>query len=511
MKRMTLLMTVVINTLMGASVLANASGPYQATGIKIGEVTSNTAIIWTRLTEAPYRVGSEGGFPDIQYADPETGEIKSTGSKRPKELRPVVQFPSERGVNALEGAAPGTPGEVRVLYRESGVGQADWRITDWTNVDPDRDFTHQFILTELTSNVQYDIRVDSRSGEDSGQTVVGQFQTAANPDQAARVLFTVSTGQRYGEQEQESGYKIYPEMLKLDPDFFVHTGDIVYYDREAKTIPLARWHWQRTYSLLTNVDFHRQVASYFIKDDHDTWQNDCWPSMESLYMGDFTFEQGVEIFTEQVPMGFFDADATFNDGGGNNKTWRTARWGTDLQIWMVEGRDYRSPNTMEDGPEKTIWGAEQMDWFMNSFSESDAAYRILISPTPIVGPDRPSKNDNHANSGFQYEGRAIREFLAGQENAFTICGDRHWQYVSNDPQTGLQEFSCGPATDQHAGGFSEEDRNAMHQYLNIKGGFLSVEVDRLDNTPTIFFRHHGVDGDIYNTVQYSCDSEVSEF
>ncbi len=42
------------------------------------------------------------------------------------------------------------------------------------------------------------------------------------------------------------------------------------------------------------------------------------------------------------------------------RTYRTIRWGKGLQIWMVEGRLYRSPNTMEDGLQKTIWGKEQL-------------------------------------------------------------------------------------------------------------------------------------------------------
>ena len=36
----------------------------------------------------------------------------------------------------------------------------------------------------------------------------------------------------------------------------------------AFTVPLAHWHWQRMYALPSNVEFHRQVSSYFIKDDH---------------------------------------------------------------------------------------------------------------------------------------------------------------------------------------------------------------------------------------------------
>ena len=70
----------------------------------------------------------------------------------------------------------------------------------------------------------------------------------------------------------------------------------------------------------------------------------------------------------------------------------------------MEGRDYRSPNDMPDGPGKTIWGEEQMAWLKKTAAESDAAFRILISPTPIVGPDRENKRDNHANKVFKHEG-----------------------------------------------------------------------------------------------------------
>ena len=43
---------------------------------------------------------------------------------------------------------------------------------------------------------------------------------------------------------------------------------------------------------------------------------------------------------------------------------------------------------MPDGPDKTIWGREQLAWLKESILASDAAFRVLISPTPIVGPDR---------------------------------------------------------------------------------------------------------------------------
>jgi alkaline phosphatase D len=153
---------------------------------------------------------------------------------------------------------------------------------------------------------------------------------------------------------------------------------------------------------------------------------------------------------------------------------------------------------MPDGPDKTIWGSKQKAWFKRTVQESDAAFRILISPTPIVGPDRTNKHDNHSNKDFQHEGNEIRNFIATQKNMYVICGDRHWQYISVDLKSGVREYSCGPASDKHAGGWSNDMLRPEHKYLNVIGGFLAGTVERLDGKPTLTFRHYSVDGDVLN-------------
>jgi len=205
--------------------------------------------------------------------------------------------------------------------------------------------------------------------------------------------------------------------------------------------------------------------------------------MQNRKMGEFTFAEGQAIFLEQVPMG--------------ERTYRTVRWGRDLQIWLVEGRDFRSPNTAPDGPDKTIWGEQQKAWFERTVKESDATFRVLISPTPLVGPDRKNKHDNHSNVDFTYEGNELRRFIARQKNMVVVCGDRHWQYMSVHPATGVREYSCGPASKQHAGGWKQDDFiPEYHRYLNVTGGFLSATVERAEGKPTLTFRHHDVDGSV---------------
>lgn len=463
-------------------------GPFQATGIKIGEVSDTSAIIWTRLTAATKRVGGDAPIPDTLYIHPETGELVQDPRwpATPADWVPVVEYPDGATIENIEGAVPGSSGEARVRYRISG--ENDWRSSGWAVVDPEQDFTRQFSLSGLEASTDYELRVEARQigGEPIGSVLSGRFRTAPPPDEPARVVFAATTGQAYPDQDAPGGgYKMYPAILELEPDFFVHTGDILYYDQWAKTLELARWGWARMFSLPTNFEFHRVVPSYFMKDDHDTLSNDSWPSMVSEFMGEFTFAQGQAVFLEQVPMGA--------------STYRTVRWGQDLQIWMVENRDFRSANTDPDGPEKTMWGAEQKAWFMNSVEASDATFRVLISPTPVLGPYNEGEIDNHTNrDGFYHEGEEIREFLASQDNMIVICGDRHYQYVIEDAETGLREYATGPVSDAHARGWRNDDVRPEHRYLNVVGGFVAVTAERRDGTPTLQVRHYNVDGEILN-------------
>jgi len=442
---------------------------FQGNGIKIGEVTQTSAIIWTRLTATP-----DLNLPGIEWP----------ATKKPDGNSLI---PNGKTLADMAGAMPGIKGNVQLTYgtRES---PNEMKKTEWAAVDPKRDFTHKFHLTGLKPGTSYQLAVLSRSvNETPGPTIKGSFRTAPVPDDSRKVSFTVVTGQDYPRRDDAAnGHKIYPLMHQLDPDFFVHTGDIEYYDKPkpiATNVALARFKWNRLFGLPFQRDFQKVTASYFIKDDHDTLKNDSWPGQT---YGDLTWEQGLAIFREQFPMG--------------EQSYRTIRWGKDLQIWLVEGRDFRSPNHMPDGPDKTIWGEEQKQWFFKTVTESDATFKILISPTPLVGPDRVNKGDNHANKRFSHEGKQLREFIAKQTNMFVCCGDRHWQYVSVDPESGVREFSCGPTSNKHASGWSNDKRSPMHQYLNVVGGFLSVTVEpgTSASKPTAIFRHYSTDGKVLN-------------
>lgn len=443
------------------------AGVFQANGIKIGEVDQTSALIWTRLT-----LNEQANSAGAEFIRPKKSGLPNTAE----------QLPKGKTLGDMQGAVPGAAGSVRISW---ATKSGEKNNTDWMAVDLGKDSTLQYQIRGLVPGTGYTITVESRDPDGaSGQTIEGTFRTAPAPEQGAAISFVVTSCQDYPRRDSPDGHKIYPSMLALDPDFFVHTGDIEYYDKPdpfATNRELARFKWNRLYGLPKLSEFHSQVSSYFIKDDHDTTMNDAWPGVN---YGELSWQQGLDLFREQFPV--------------KKDNYRTVRWGKDLQIWLVEGRDFRSPNTMPDGPEKSIWGKEQKAWFFRTFRESDATFRVLISPTPVVGPDRGGKNDNHANKGFTHEGDEIRSFLASQKNAYVICGDRHWQYVSIDGKTGVKEFSCGATSDKHAGGWKSGRVEPEHRYLKVKGGFLGVTVSRDKGTPVLKATHYGVNGEIYH-------------
>lgn len=443
-----------------------ADGPHQASGVKVGEVTDNSAIVWVRCTR--------------DSAPNETGPVYDNNDEEISALEVVVGAPS-----TFKWAAPGMAGRVRVRY---GV-QPDLsgaQETIWVDVDESTDYHHQFQLTSLSPNTKYFYATDTdaRDGTAIRQSVHGEFQTALRREEAAPVKFALLNCQQFADRDHPRGFEMYPAAAALAPQFVVFTGDNVYYDRDrpnARSSELARFHWQRMYGLPRHAKLLRSVGSYWMKDDHDTFGDDSWPGKFDKRLAPFTFANGQQIFREQVPMG--------------RSTFRTFRWGRDLQIWLIEVRDFRSSNTDPDGPQKTILGAEQKSWLRDSLKASDATWRILISPTPWVGPDKDTKKaDNHADPAYHHESAEMLAWFRDQlgDNFAIVCGDRHWQYHSVHPKFGIHEFSIGPCSDAHAQ--HPEENPDWHRFFRDRGGFASVEVDRPRGIPRLTIRLHDTQG-----------------
>lgn len=457
-------------------------GPYFGNGIHNGWADQNSIVIWTRLTKTPDLNLDGQKFTEIDH-----DKFRKYPVSTPDEVFRSAQVPDSLSLEQMEGACPGIKGQVKLAYYP--IDSPDKKLEiDWVSVNETKNFTKQWRLEKLEAGGKYQVELLARSHANAAisDTLIGYFKLPAPKDSIVNTSFMVVTGHDFNRRDDlKNGHKIYKEMLALQPDFYVHTGDIEYYDKYnpyAFTEELMRFKWNRLFALPYQRNFYNQTTSYFIKDDHDVLSDDSNPGM--IY-GNVTFERGLELFDkEQFP--------------SNDKAYKTISYGKDLQVWIVDGRTYRSKNKMPDGPDKSIWGKEQKEWLFRTIKESDASFKVIISATPILGPDRQKKNDNHSNAGFKTEGDEIRAFFNQFDNLFLCVGDRHWQYVSHIEDTNLWEFSCGPGSDSHAGGWKQEYVLPEHKFLRVKGGFLRGGVYRKNKIPSLKFQHYDVDGNVVN-------------
>ena len=426
--------------LLAATPLAAQSAVHLGSGVKTGEITDTTAIVLVRLTATPGQ--------DAQHL------------------------------------IPGHAGQARLRYgTEPSLSQ--FIMTPWETARAADDHSIHFKLEKLQPGRRHYYRVDYREDEKDPVVLsdVFSFVTAPAPGERAAVMFHLTTCQDL------RGERTYVPMTAQRPDFCISAGDTVYYDGQglARTVPQAWQAYQKMFGLPAMKDYYRNVGGYFMKDDHDYRFNDSDPHMvgkwvnpnkadagakftekkgnQRLDVAWLTPEEGARVFRQVFPM--------------SEKPYRTFRWGKGVQIWMTESREFRSSNTMEDGPAKSIWGAEQKAWLMATLLASDADHRIIISPNPIVGPDRLMKGDNHANlNGFWHEGQDFLDWLKEKKlnNVVLMCGDRHWQYHSVDRRNGREthEFSCGPTSDEHIQAVPPLYPGVDRPYSASRGGFMSI-------------------------------------
>ncbi len=445
------------------------------------------------------------------------------------------------------------------IYQKDLSGKAGWvrftwahdkdfdntpRTSRWMKALEENDFIVKTKITDLEPDktIYYQVHY----GEDSinfSKSNIARFRTNPGREKKSPVSFVVVTGMnyyfhfygnydaknKYLGKDRDLGFPALKTIGDLSPDYFIGTGDNVYFDhpaahnykraidRGSNPLPglfdgkevLDEQGMRRKYHVQFAQPRFRslfgEVATYWEKDDHDYRVNDSDP------YNDFpiSHELGVKNFREQLPM--------VDPEDKNAVTYRTIRLNHDVQLWFLEGRDYRSANKSPDGPDKTIWGKTQRDWLKNTLLDSDANYKCIISPTPMVGPDDASKSDNHVNhKGFRTEGDRFFNWLAdnhfSREELFFICGDRHWQYHAKHP-SGYEEFSCGALVDANsrAGRLAgdpkstDPDGEIIQYYVQgqpdqATGGFLLVNISYQDTQPELQFRFYDDVGNVNYSV-----------
>ncbi|MFF2778433.1 alkaline phosphatase D family protein [Streptomyces sp. NPDC058052] len=284
------------------------------------------------------------------------------------------------------------------------------------------DFTGTTFLRGLPAGEQIHYRVVLADADDPRRTsepVLGTFRTAPERRRdGVRFLWSGDiAGQGWGINPDIGGFHAFEAMRRLDPDFFLCSGDTVYADgplqptvalpdgriwrnlmtpekaKVAETLDEYRGNFR--YNLLDeNVRaFNAQVPSVVQWDDHEV-RNNWYPGQildDARYAEknvDVLAARASRAFAEYFPVSTLRAGA---GAGTEGRMHRVVRYGPLLDVFVLDMRSYRNANSPGRQADDTtgILGAEQLAWLKRELARSRAVWKVLAADMPIglVVPD----------------------------------------------------------------------------------------------------------------------------
>jgi alkaline phosphatase D len=342
------------------------------------------------------------------------------------------------------------------------------------------DFTARIPLEQLSPGTTYRYRawfsLGSR-GISHRATVEGSFRTAPEGDTVAplRLAFGGDLNGQNVCRDSVEGLPIMETVRAWRPDVFVGLGDIIYADNAcaatglygntqvsgdfgpAADLATYRAHWRYTRA---DAGFQRllQGTDYVgVWDDHEV-VNDFGPLTDTRSIPPYT--SGVHL----MPIGlqaFLDYTPVAIAQNTPLRLYRSIRWGKNLELIVLDNRQYRDPNfeADTDAHPKTMLGREQLTWLKAQLAGSDATWKVIISSVPMSIPTGfPPTNgrDGWANfdqtTGYERELLDILGFMRtrGVRNSVWITTDVHFaeafRYVpfAGDPSFAVHELVTGP-------------------------------------------------------------------
>jgi alkaline phosphatase D len=280
-------------------------------------------------------------------------------------------------------------------------------------------------------------------------------------------------------------------MRRLEPDFFIHSGDTIYADnpipaeialpdgtmwrnltteaksKVAETLDEFRGNFQ--YNLMDeNVRcFSAAVPQIWQWDDHEVCNN--WSPGKDLRDNDAYKVKDIRTLVQRSRQAFLEY-APIRFDSPQPHIYRRISYGPLLDIFVLDLRSYRAANSFNrqdrESVETAYFGAGQLNWLRRDLKNSRAVWKVMACDMPlgvIVGDGqdaqkRPqfenSSNGDGPPSGRELEIARLLAFMKenGIRNVVWLTGDVHYtaahfydpekaQFRNFDP---FWEFVSGP-------------------------------------------------------------------
>ena len=221
--------------------------------------------------------------------------------------------------------------------------------------------------------------------------------------------------------------------------------------------------------------FNREIPQLWLWDDHEV-KNNWYPGM-SLDADDRYTQKNSRVLAANARRAFLEYSPIRLSPGDVPPIYRSCSYGPLLEVFAIDLRTYRGPNTAEpadarQAPKRCTPAPQQLAWLKRALRSSTAAWKVIASDLPIglvvrdgaTAFEAIANGDAGAPLGRELEIADLLRFMRQERirNVIWVTGDVHYAAAHHyDPQRArfkefdpFWEFVAGPL---HAGTFGPSE------------------------------------------------------
>lgn len=357
------------------------------------------------------------------------------------------------------------PGSITLHYWEKSKPASQQSLSATMNDQLGN--VHTFQLANLHPQTTYQYQLTDHKGRELAKPLEFTTQTLwhwrHDPPE-----FSVLTGSCNFENEADfdragnpygDGWEIFYRMAEEDADMMLWLGDNWYYrevDYTAEQSLLHRVMRDRSWPHLQPL--MKKMANYAIWDDHDYGPDNSDSSF--IYK-----EKALELFKNywaNPSYGMPEAEGIYSKVQYN-----------DVDFFLMDDRYHRSNEKFPDGPEKIMYGPEQLTWLKNQLLGSKAPFKIIVGGNQML-------NDHHPWEGwdkYRHERDAFLQWVDDNkiEGILFLSGDKHHSEllkIHRENNYPFHELTCSPFT---AGTHEHALENDLANPSLVKGTLVGTK------------------------------------
>ena len=369
---------------------------------------------------------SKGDEPPSPDAAPEPTPIDP-----PESVAESTQFPLGVSAGDIAGARgvlwtryAGTAPLVAYAWRVEGDDYVE-QLGPFTAMPNDGGFVH-VAIENLRAGAHY--RYAFFEGERTARSTIGRFR-AATADASVVTFGAISCA-----DEANDDAAVARAAERTDLDAFLFLGDNAYCDG-ANDVASYRAKYVEHFGKAAHKKLRASTGMYITWDDHEV-DNDWNPET----IAPAKLAAAFKCFFDHAP--YMQPVP--------NRIWRSARWGTTVEVFVLDCRSERKPST-RSGANAQYISPEQIAWLEQGLAASPCRFKLLMNSVPIT--NMPNVWDLYKVDRWEaYAAQRTRILKYIDDNQIPgvlwLSGDFHLAFISNVATSGAgstqREVLAGP-------------------------------------------------------------------